>query len=476
MSATLPYTHLTSLRQLVLSVGLARAPGAQLAPCRAVALPRAAPAAQLPAARRRAATGPSQYRRSLAAAAAADDAPPAPPPPAAPGPSRAAIAGLVASVAVVVVTGIGNRLLYKMALKPLGNYVFFLAQAQTFLYCAVYFAALAVRYRSGAVSREMLAVPRRMASTFVAIGFVEAASSLLTFIAAAQLPGVVLPLLSQTVLFWQVALALTVLRKRLSSAQVAGVVAVVAGVALAAWPSTGGHILDGVSPVYAAVFVVAMLFPALDTILKESVFRRWREEWAPGVAGEAGKGIRATHQQRGRDLDLFVLNSFGSAAQAVFVFALLPVITAARGMALGDLPGYLAAGWACCRGLTPPCGSDCSGAPVLPLAYILFNLAFNVAALRVIRQAGNVAISLVMSSIVPLTLFAFTLPLPYLDPAPPLGVNFFLGTGLLMVGLGAYNAPMWAAALRRYLQAMRERSRAEWVDAGGAVPPSAGLG
>ena len=369
------------------------------------------------------------------------------------GPNRSNIAALVISIALVVVTGIGNRLLYKMALKPLGNYVFFLAQLQTFGYCFVYFAALTLRYKAGFVSNAMLKVPKMMIGTFIAIGFVEAMSSLLSFIGAANLPGVVLPLLSQTVLFWQVLLATTVLGKRLGTMQIGGVALVVIGVALAAWPGSSGaggafanSILSGVNPMYAIIFVIAMLFPALDTIFKERVFRTWREKWSDGK----------------KDLDLFVVNSWGSAAQAVFVFLLLPIITAARGMALGDLPGYLSAGWDCCRGLTPPCGGDCSGAPLIPLLYVAFNLFFNVSALMVIRTAGNLAISIVMSAIVPATLFAFTLPLPYLDPAPPLGPNFLLGAGLLMVGLGAYNAPMWAPALKRYLDALKEKSRTEW--------------
>jgi hypothetical protein len=37
--------------------------------------------------------------------------------------------------------------LMQMALVPMGDYVFFLAQFQTFGYCAVYFAALAIRYK-----------------------------------------------------------------------------------------------------------------------------------------------------------------------------------------------------------------------------------------------------------------------------------------------------------------------------------------
>ena len=51
------------------------------------------------------------------------------------------------SVLAVVALGVANRVLYKMALTPLHNYVFFLAQAQTFGYVAVYFAALYIRYR-----------------------------------------------------------------------------------------------------------------------------------------------------------------------------------------------------------------------------------------------------------------------------------------------------------------------------------------
>lgn len=352
-----------------------------------------------------------------------------------------------------------------MALKPLGNYVFFLAQLQTFGYCLVYFAALAVRYKAGLVSKKMIAVPRLMAGTFVAIGLVEALSALLSFIGAANLPGVVLPLLSQTVLFWQVLLATTVLGKRLGGLQIGGVTLVVLGVALAAWPSgaTSGlgpatHILSGVNPKYALIFVIAMLFPALDTIFKEHVFRKWRTDWSDGK----------------KDLDLFVVNSFGSAAQAVFVFLLLPVITAARGMDFTDLPGYLSAGWQCCRGLTPPCGGDCSGAPLIPLLYVAFNLCFNVSALMVIRTAGNLAISIVMSAIVPATLFAFTLPLPYLDPAPPLGPNFLFGAAVLMVGLGAYNAPMWAPTLRNYLDALKEKSRTEWGQEGSGKGAGAG--
>lgn len=52
------------------------------------------------------------------------------------------------SILAVVVCALANRVLYKMALVPLGNYVFFLAQLQTFGYVAVYFTVLYWRFRS----------------------------------------------------------------------------------------------------------------------------------------------------------------------------------------------------------------------------------------------------------------------------------------------------------------------------------------
>lgn len=55
--------------------------------------------------------------------------------------------------------------------------------------------------------------------------------------------------------------------------QLLGVTLVCTGVCLAAWPAGGGSPLSGISPLYAAVFCFSMLFPALDTIFKERVFR-----------------------------------------------------------------------------------------------------------------------------------------------------------------------------------------------------------
>jgi hypothetical protein len=68
------------------------------------------------------------------------------------------------------------------------------------------------------------------------------------------------------------------------------------------------------------------------------------------------------------------------------------------------------------------------------------------------RAAGNIVQSLSFQTIVPLTIWAFTFPWPLLDPAPPLGPKFVLGTGVLLSGLLTYNSGQWLPALQKRLK------------------------
>jgi len=54
-----------------------------------------------------------------------------------------------------------------------------------------------------------------------------------------------------------------------------------------------------------------------------------------------------------------------------------------------DLAGGARAGTQCLMGISPAgCGSDCSGAPLLAPLYVGTNLAFNIAALNLLRATG----------------------------------------------------------------------------------------
>lgn len=304
------------------------------------------------------------------------------------------------------------------------DHVFALAQFQNVGYIVIYFALLALRYRQGKVTREMLAVPK---GPFVITGGCEALGQLLMMAGASRLPGALLPLLLQTSLLWNVAFSALLLGTRPTLSQLAGVLLVAGGVCLASLPPAGaaGAAAALVGPGdlrYVLLCVASFAFPSLAVIVKERIFKDAR-------------------RQLGRDLEVLVVNAFGSAAQAAFVLALLPLIAPLKGLPLEALPQTLMEGARVLAGLPATTGGGAPaapGAPLFPLAYVAANVAFNVSALSLVRSAGAVAASLSMACLVPLAVLAFTLPLPLLEPARLSG-GFWFGCCVLMAGLACYN-------------------------------------
>ncbi|KAG2444719.1 hypothetical protein HXX76_001463 [Chlamydomonas incerta] len=378
--------------------------------------------------------------------------PPASAPPLGPG---LALDPRQALIGLVLLTGVGNRVLYKMALVPLRDHIFFLAQLQNLGYLAVYFTALAWRRRTGQVTTAMLDIDKR---PLLAVGACEAAAQLLFMVGAAHIPGALLPVVNQTYLVWSLLFASLILGTRYSRLQLAGAGLVMLGVVCAAvQPGVVANLLGmgsgaaaaataahaAVDLRYVAVCVACFAFPAIANCIKEKVFS-------------------SAAQKLGRPLDIFVVNSFGSLAQAFFVLLLLPITTALKGIALSDLPAHLlassraflgepsAAACAAFGGGPESCGLAWllarHSTPLLALSYVVLNLVFNVAMLNLLRSVGSVTTTLVGSSLVPLTIAAFTLPLPYLEPAV-IGPNFMVGASLLMAGLITYNWHGWMAMM-----------------------------
>ncbi|KAK8956590.1 hypothetical protein KSP39_PZI001388 [Platanthera zijinensis] len=118
---------------------------------------------------------------------------------------------VVVAAAMTAVLGTGNRVLYKLALVPLKQYPFFLAQLATIGYVIVYFSILYGRYRAGIVTNEMLSMPK---TPFMAVGLLEALGAASGMAAGAVLSGAWIPILSQTFLVWQLVLSFLFLGKR----------------------------------------------------------------------------------------------------------------------------------------------------------------------------------------------------------------------------------------------------------------------
>ncbi|KAG0552333.1 hypothetical protein BDA96_01G499200 [Sorghum bicolor] len=328
--------------------------------------------------------------------------------------------GIAAAAAATVVFAVMNRVLYKLALVPMKDYPFFLAQFATFGYVLVYFSILFIRFRAGIVTREMLALPK---SQFMLIGLLEALGAASGMAAAAMLPGPSIPVLSQSFLVWQLILSVLILGRKYRANQILGCLLVTTGVILAvAGGASDGLILSEVKFFWPAVMMTSAAFQAAASIIKEFVF------------------IDGAKRLEGKRPDIFVVNSFGSGFQALFIFLLLPFLSNLKGIPFAQLPAYLNRGAACFLNVGGNL-KDCHGAPLLPLLYITLNMAFNISILNLVKMSTAVVASLTSTLAVPLSIYILSLPLPYLPEGTDLSTSFLIGVATLVLGLLLYNLP-----------------------------------
>ncbi|KAB2050344.1 hypothetical protein ES319_A13G239200v1 [Gossypium barbadense] len=345
------------------------------------------------------------------------------------------------AVAVTVVLGVGNRVLYKLALVPLKHYPFFLAQLATFgcansgnrklpfmfgtrafflffRYVLVYFSVMYLRYHAGIVTDEMLSMPK---APYLVIGLLEALAAATGMAAGAILSGASIPILSQTFLVWQILLSTIFLGRRYRVNQLLGCFLVTVGVVITvASGSSSGHSLKEAGIFWSLMMIVSFLLQAADTVLKEVIF------------------LDAEKRLKGGSVDLFVVNSYGSAFQALFICLLLPFLSKLWGIPFSQLPNYLKDGAACFLNMGGTLSTGCDGAPLLPLLFIIVNMGFNIALLHLLKISSAVVSSLASTFSVPISVYIFTLPLPYLGVASSLPAGFVAGAIILVMGLLIY--------------------------------------
>ncbi|XP_048331945.2 protein CLT2, chloroplastic isoform X2 [Ziziphus jujuba] len=296
-----------------------------------------------------------------------------------------------------------NRVLYKLALVPMKNYPFFLAQFTTFGYVVIYFSILGMRYHAGIVTDEMLAQPK---SRFVVIGVLEALGLATGMSAGAMLPGPAIPLLNQTFLVWQLIFSTFLLGRKYSFSQIAGCLLVATGVTVAVTSgSNSSKMLSGVEFVWPALMIASNAFQAGASIIKEYVF-----------------------------IDA------GARLEALFVLLFLPLLSSMKGIPFAQLPSYLKSGAGCFLNIGTN-SSDCNGAPLLPFLYVIINLIFNISLLHLVKVSSAVVTSLAVMLSVPISIYVLSLPLPYLPDGTTLSPFFLFGNMVLVLGLILYTIP-----------------------------------
>ncbi|XP_057441435.1 protein CLT3, chloroplastic-like isoform X1 [Lotus japonicus] len=321
------------------------------------------------------------------------------------------------AAAVTVVMGVGNRVLYKLALVPMKQYPFFLAQLATFGYVIVYFAIMYIRHHEGIVTNEMLHVPK---TPFIVLGLLQALAAAAGKASGAILSGASIPILSQTFLVWQILLSIIFLGRRYKVNQLLGCLLVTIGVIVnvASGAGAGNSLMEG-GMFWSLLMIVSFLLQAADTVLKEQIF------------------LDANRKLKGGSLDLFVVNSYGSAFQALFICLLFPFLSKLWGIPFSQLPNYLKDGAACFINIGT-LSNGCVGAPLLPLLFIIVNIGYNIALLHLLKISSAVVSCLASTFSVPISIYVFTLPLPYLGVASSLPKGFLAGAIILIIGLLIY--------------------------------------
>ncbi|KAL9312706.1 hypothetical protein ACSQ67_018158 [Phaseolus vulgaris] len=264
----------------------------------------------------------------------------------------------------------------------------------------------------------MMAIPKLR---FVAIGFLEALGLVSGMSAGALLPGPVIPILNQSFLVWQLMFSALLLKRKFTINQLVGCLLVASGVVVAvASGSNAGQMLSEVQFFWPALMIISCAFQAWASVIKEYIF------------------IDSATRLKHKSLDIFVVNSFGSGFQALFVFLSLPLLSKLRGIPFAELPSYFKSGAGCFLNLGAGKPS-CDGAPLLPLLYIIINLAFNISLLNAVKTSSAVVASLLVMLSVPISVYILSLPLPYLPEGTSLSPFFLLGCAILLCGLLLYN-------------------------------------
>ncbi|RYR23055.1 hypothetical protein Ahy_B03g068330 isoform A [Arachis hypogaea] len=284
-------------------------------------------------------------------------------------------------------------------------------------YVIVYFSIMYIRQHAGIVTEEMLSMPK---APYVLIGIIEALAAATGMAAAAILSGASIPILSQSFLVWQILLSIIFLGRRYKLNQLFGCFLVTIGVIItvASGSSAGNSLKEG-GVFWSLLMIVSFFLQAADTVLKEIIF------------------LDANRKLKCGSVDLFVVNSYGSAFQALFICLLLPFLSKLWGIPFSQLPTYLKDGAACFLNIGT-LSSGCDGAPLLPMLFIIVNMGFNIALLHLLKISSAVVSCLASTFSVPISIYVFTLPLPYLGVGSSLPTGFVAGAIILVLGLLFY--------------------------------------
>lgn len=327
--------------------------------------------------------------------------------------------------ALMVFVGLGNKIFNKLETIPMYNYPNFLNLLTTAVFVPCCFAYIIPAARKGWIPKEQLEMPRK---PFAVMGGLDAMAGIMQVFSATYLPGPLIILLSQAAIPISMVISKYMLNAHYNRFQYVGALIVAGGIMVVLAPT-----LSGEGDVLWTIIMIASTVPmTLSSVYKEIAL------------GET-------------ELDAMYLNGWIAVFQFFFSFPLMipAALASSPPVAIPDLPQNLWNGMRCFMGYDSihSCdddGDDCQEdncfpqAPMFVCCYLVFNQAYNLLILLILKHGSANILWLSFTLMVPLGNVAFTLN--FIPEHAPLRITDIIGLIVICLGLCMYRfaQDMWA--------------------------------
>eukprot|EP00929_Paragymnodinium_shiwhaense_P049254 TRINITY_DN24857_c0_g1_i1.p1 TRINITY_DN24857_c0_g1~~TRINITY_DN24857_c0_g1_i1.p1 ORF type:complete len:492 (-),score=76.76 TRINITY_DN24857_c0_g1_i1:257-1732(-) len=330
---------------------------------------------------------------------------------------------LVFFTVMLLITSIGNQVYFKQMTDTMANYGWFLTQLSTVMYVPM-FAMLA--------GSQVLNVNKELLQKFTLMGLFDGVSGILQVLGSVHTSGPTQVLLSQVAIPATLVCSVLFLGAKFHHLQYIGAATILAGIIMANWFKSADDDSSSGSDdlIFNALFVLAVIPSVLSNVYKEVAFR--------GIEG---------------DLDVNNLQFWVGLVQVFTNFACMPVYTmkmlGPQRVALSDMLVSTVGGSRCLffgeNQVFLNCDFDgmkaCDHCPDawLPVSlYMLFNFAYNIFTMLVIKHGSAALCFLAATLRMPLSSVAFSSPLIMGSSAVPLKGQDVFVLVMLLLGLCLY--------------------------------------
>lgn len=326
---------------------------------------------------------------------------------------------LVISFVCLVVAGLGNKVFQKLETIPMYNYPYFLNLMTTFVYIPLSFAYVLPMIKWGSlITKEQRQIPQYK---FAIMGALDGVAGIMQSFAVNFIPsGALIILLTQAAIPISMVITKLFLKTKYKIHNYIGAFIVVCGLVVVLVPqliSGGGDNPHNESKTIIGVWCGVMILSCIPMTLS-SVYKE--------------KALNDI------EIDVVYLNAWVS----VYQFILSLILAVPSGYANvppippAELPGNIWGGMKCYAGFNTLPSDNCKMAPIFVSLYLVFNIAYNILIIMMLKYGGANLLWLAMTFMVPLGNFAFALP--FMPEKVTLKATDYVGLVVILGGLVVY--------------------------------------